>query len=83
MNDEVEKEITSFVLRLKNQIIFEHYVKVREKCRDSLFKQPCLDCILWLKESPFGLTGDCMKRNITQMSEDQLKAFIEKVERGE
>lgn len=64
----------------RQQIIFEHYVKVREKCKKmyepkSKTVKDCVDCriskCIW-DFMPFALSED-----------NELKAFIEKVEGGE
>jgi len=63
-------------------IILSFLQKVIKICNDTLNKKPCWKCMLWLKESPLELEGDCIKRRFDDLSDEQLTAFIEKVEGG-
>jgi hypothetical protein len=62
-------------LKERQQIIFEHYVKVRDGCSDN-----CFTCKAYAEDIGYGL---CPLSHIIKMTDDQLKAYIEKVERGE
>jgi len=76
---EVMEKVVKQINKERQQIIFEHYVKVRDKCKKmyepkSKTVKDCVDCrisrCIW-DFMPFALS-----------EEDQLKAFIEKVEGG-
>jgi len=61
----------------KQQIIFEHYVKVREICYLNMLEDGHLDC------EKCKLYGRCYVDNFSNCTDEEIRAFIEKVEGGE
>jgi len=74
---EVMEKVVKQINKERQQIIFEHYVKVREECYLNLRKDGYLEC------EKCKCHGECFFTELYYCSDDQLKAFIEKVEGGE
>jgi len=65
----------------RKQITFEHYVKVINICKNHLESGLCKTCKLWFDgDTPTSGIGNCFLRVLEYLSDDQLKAFIKKIE---